>query len=250
MSLDTRAAQEPAGPPPSLAHQARVEWAPVPRVNLLPPEVLADRRFRRLQRQLAGGVLAMVVLCVVATLWAQSGVASAQEDLAATRAQGVALQRQQDKYAEAPKALAELDAARASRESALGTDVSWYLFLNDLAVNTPLGTELASVTISMTGKTESTPSTVPLTPSGLGQVRVTGKALKFTDVAAWLDAVNQVHGLTGPVLETAGKAAKDNGSGPGSGSGSSSADASTITYTSTAVIVPAALSHRYDRKAS
>ena len=39
----------PLPPPVPEPLARRASWAPVPQVNLLPPEILANRRFRRLQ---------------------------------------------------------------------------------------------------------------------------------------------------------------------------------------------------------
>jgi Tfp pilus assembly protein PilN len=247
MTTSTQAGpQAPVPEPEPMRPAVRTSWAPVPQVNLLPPEILAKRRFRRLQTQLAGAGVAVVALCAATVVWAQAGVSSAETDLAAVRAQGALLQAQQAKYAQVPKALAELDRVKAAREATLGTDVAWYRFLSDLAINTPSGTQLSSVTITMSGKNATTAASAPLTPTGLGQVKVTGQALRFTDVAAWLDAVNKVHGLTGSGLDSATKPAAGS---PGT-SGSASPAASTVTFSGSAVVVPGALSHRYDRKAS
>jgi Tfp pilus assembly protein PilN len=257
MTAQTPTMAEQPAPGPGSAQRVRVEWAPVPQVNLLPPEILAKRRFRRLQWQLGGCVLAVLVGCAAVTVWSQLGVSAAEQDLAVAKDQGVQLQRQQVKYAEAPKVRGELDTLKAVRETALGTDVAWYQFLQDLAVNTPTGTQLSSVTITMTGAAVAATSTTPFTPANLGSVKVSGQARQFTDVASWLDAVDRVHGLAGSGLDTAVKSTTTSQAGSGSSSSGSPSGAtgagsttSLVTFNGTAVVVPAALSHRYDRKAS
>jgi len=184
-------------------------------------------------------VVGVVGVCVGGVVWAQLGLASVQEDLATVRDQGARLEREQAKYADVPRTLAELDQVKAAREAALGTDVLWYQFLGDLALNTPRDTELSSITISMAGSAgESAVVPSPLVPSGLGSVSVTGIARRFPDVASWLEDVNEVHGLTGSALDSASRS--DTG-----------ADAGTteIKFAGNAVIESSALSHRYDRKA-
>jgi Tfp pilus assembly protein PilN len=243
MSLDV---EVPAmsSPPPLV----RLAWAPIPRVNLLPPEVVEARSFRRLQRQLAGVVAAVVLLGAAAGVWAQQGVLSAQSDLNDTQAATTQLQQQQAKFAEVPKALAELDSARVAREGAMSTDVLWYRFLGDLALNTPANTDLSSVAITMTGSTSGSASgsgtgsgVGTAASAGLGQVTVTGNATRFRDVAAWLDAVTLVHGLASPSLQSAAQSQ--------SGGGAAAASAMPVTYSGSAVVTTAALSHRFDRKA-
>jgi hypothetical protein len=221
-------------PAPQASVRERVDWAVVPRVNLLPQEILDARRFRRLQRVLIALVALIVVLAVAAVLWAQSTVAAAQSDLDSTRSQTTALQRQQTRYAEVPVVMAQLDSVRAARESALGSDVLWYRFLTDLAINTPTGTSLSSVGVTLNASAAPVGSTVPLTPAGLGTVKVTGRALKYGDVAGWLDDVDLVNGLAGSSLQSA--------STDGTATGA-------ITYSGTAIVTGSALSHRYDRKA-
>jgi hypothetical protein len=73
--------------------------------------------------------------------------------------------------------------------------------------------------------------------------------MKFTDVAAWLDDVGQVHGLAGSGLTSAVRAGSAAASGDSPSTGATPAP-SQITFSGSAVVVPAALSHRYDRKAS
>src|SRR5690606_10971619 len=152
------------------------------------------------------------------------------------------------------KKLTELDRVKTAREAALGADVSWYRFLADLAINTPSGTRLESVTVSMTGGTTPAAPSVPLAPAGLGNVRVTGQALNLPDVAAWLEQVIKVNGLQGSVVETAtsiGGAQPAGGSGdqstPPADQGTQGAQAEQlVTFNGSAVVVPDALSHRYD----
>jgi Tfp pilus assembly protein PilN len=231
--LDQGASEPAQGEEPGTT---RVDWATVPRVNLLPLEFLDARRFRRVQVGLGVAVLSVAVLLGVATVWAQTRVSAAADILALTQNENLTLQRQQQRYAEVPKVKAELEAARTARERALGSDVLWYRFLTDLAVNTPEGTVLSSVTIVTTGTTADTAGTAPLIPAGLGTVTVQGEANRFVDVAAWLDAAGRVNGLAGTRLSAA---ARDSGSATVK-----------INYSGTAVITSAALSHRYDRKAS
>jgi len=251
MSVDVEAGLES-----SASELTRVEWAPVPRVNLLPPEILAARRFRRLQRQLAGIVLSVLLLGAAAGAWAQSGVLAARSDLAQVQAQTQGLMQQRARYAEVPKALAELDAARAAREGALRSDVLWYQFLGDLAVNTPAGTELTTVSVVMSppaasGTGASTSASAGTATTGtltrLGEVKVTGRALRFRDVATWLETVTQVHGLAGSNLQSVAR--DESSSAAGSSAATSTSTSADVSYTGSAIVTSAGLSHRYDRKA-
>jgi Tfp pilus assembly protein PilN len=228
------------GPSDAVA-TARVDWAPVPKVNLLPPEIVEGRRLTRLRKVLGGGVLVVVASCAGAAVWAQAGVSSAQEELDAAHARGAILQSEQAKYAQVPRILGLIDDAAAARERAMTNDVLWYGFLSDLSLTTPKGISLESLEMTLDdGSTSATRD--PLTPSGLGHVTFSGKAQHFPDVAAWLEAVGTLHGLDGSTLQTATRGTND-------GSAGGTANGNGITFTSTIQVTGKALTHRYDRKA-
>jgi Tfp pilus assembly protein PilN len=235
-----------AAPPTATQPLTRGQWSVVPQVNLLPEEISAGRRFRGLQKALAGVGIVVALGCVAGVLWAGAGVDEAETDLQAVLAQGADLQRQQAKYAEVPATLAELDRVKAAREAAMGTDVRWYRFLTELAINTPSGTQLKSVSITMNDSTAPTAATVPLSTAGLGTVSVTGTAVNFPDVAAWLEAVNKVTGLTSSTFDSAARKESSGDSGGPAVSGGPEP----IEFSGAAVVDPRVLSHVYDRKAS
>lgn len=229
----------------------RVDWAPVPRVNLLPPEILEARGFRKIQFRLGAAVVATLALAAGGTVWAQTQVDGAQEALDATTAQTAVLHRQEARYAEVPKLTTALASAKAAREAALGRDLLWYRMLTDIALSAPSNVWLTTLSVSLeNGSTGAgagaaasggrSPSGAqagdPLVPRGIGKVTVTGTATTYPDVAAWLEAVVRVHGLDGSTLQTVTRA---NASGSGGG----------LQFTSQIVVMESALSHRFDRKA-
>jgi Tfp pilus assembly protein PilN len=225
------------GRPETEVTSARVDWATVPKVNLLPPEILQGRRLARLKRALGAGVGVTLVLCAAATVWAVSGASSAQEDYDAAQSRGAILRTEQAKYAAVPKVLGLIQAAGTARERAMSTDVLWYGFLSDLAVTTPKGVTLNGLQVSLDAPSTSAD---PLLPSGIGTVTFTGAAQHFPDVAAWLDAVGTVHGLDGSSLQSATRA----------GAEAAQAGDAEVNFTSTIAVTSKALTHRYDRKAN
>jgi Tfp pilus assembly protein PilN len=214
---------------------SRVDWAPVPKVDLLPAEIVQARRLASLRRVLAGGVVAVALLCVGGTLWAHSGAAAAQEDLDAVQARGAQLRSEQARYAAVPKLLNLIESADAARERAMSQDVLWYGFLSDLSLTTPKGVTLSGLQVSLD---KPAVATDPLVPPGLGTVTFTGSAQRFPDVAAWLDAVGSVHGLDGSTLQSASR------EDPAAAAG-----ARAVNFTTTITVTSKALTHRYDRKA-
>jgi Tfp pilus assembly protein PilN len=231
-----------AGGPSEAVATARVDWAPVPKVNLLPPEIVEGRRLARLKKVLGGGLLVVVAACAGGVAWAEAGVSAAQADLDAAHARGTLLQQEQARYAQVPRILGLIDDAAAARERAMTDDVLWYGFLSDLSLTTPKGVSLQSLEMTLDDGNSSATTSDPLTPAGLGHITFSGKAQHFPDVAAWLEAVATLHGLDGSTLQTATRGTTGGASGGATGDDG-------ITFTSTIQVTSKALTHRYDRKA-
>jgi len=226
---------------------SRVDWAPVPRVNLLPREILENRRFRNVQVLLALVVVLTLALAGAAFWWSDRAVGDAREKLEVVQAQTVALQAKQRSYAAVPATLAELEYARTARETVMTNDVAWYRYLSDLADAAP--TDVAFQTLSVKvpgpaagGAAAATPATEsatadPFLPAGaLGTVTVTGISGTYPRVAAWMDALDKVAGLDVSTLENATRATDP--------------EDTHVTFSSGITVTDEALSHRFDRKAS
>jgi len=216
------------------AVSSRVDWAPVPKVNLLPPEILEGRQFARRQKVLAVAVVATIATAGAVTYLAQGQVDSAQEELSLEQARTGTLQAEKAKYDEVPRVLAQVDAAKVARQAAMATDVPWYRFMNDLALSTPRSVWLQNLTVTIPAATgTAVASNDPLAPLGVGNVTVMGTASDYPTVASWLDGLDHVEGVDGTAISEA----------------SGNNDKPNIDFNSSGSITPDALSHRYDRKA-
>jgi Tfp pilus assembly protein PilN len=208
--------------------------APLPRVNLLPPEVHEARKARRVQLGL-GVAVAAVVLVLGGVYFTQAKAASsAKDDLASATAQGDTLQAQKAQYADVPRTLSAIDAAETARQVALSNDVLWYRYLNDLSYITPKNAWLDSVQIALS-QSSTTIGANPVAHPGVATISVTGAAKQHTDVAKWLDAASK---------ETAWVDAYFTDSEKTDMNGTTF-----VKFSSTANVTADALSHRYDRKA-
>ena len=222
--------------PPAVAASAPpVGWAPVPRVNLLPPEILEARGFARMQRALAAAVVGVILLAGAGTWWAGSGVSAAQASLDVAQTEGAQLQTEKAKYVAVPQVTAQVDAAELARQQAMAEDILWYSYLNQIAMATTKDVWLTSLTASVAGPQAGSD---PLAPAGLGTLKIDGQATGYDDVAAWMEALDRIAGIKGSELNSATRATTsgDSTSGP-------------ITFAGTSTITPDALSHRYDRRA-
>lgn len=180
----------------------------LPRVNLLPPEIEQERRLRRIQAGL--GVLVLGTAAVVGALFflANAEVNQAQEELDASQARTTTLQARANKFAEVTVVAAQVEAAEAQLSQAMGQEVRWSYFLNDLSLVTPSKVWLTEVTVAQTVDAAAAATAAAATPSGepsfveagIGTVTVFGKGLRHNDVAAWLDALAKQNGLAQPYL--------------------------------------------------
>lgn len=209
-----------------------VEWASVPRVNLLPPEILEGRRFRRVQVLLGLVVLLTVLLAAAATVWASGQVSTAQDELDDTTSRISALTTRRAQYAEVPRVTAQVDAATAARAEAMAGDVVWYRYLGDIRAALPGGVAMTSLGVTKTAAGAGATST-PLSATGIGTLTVEGTAPGYDSVSAWLDALDKIAGIDFTSLTSAAA---------GAGGQSSTA----VSFTSSAVVTEGALSHLYD----
>jgi Tfp pilus assembly protein PilN len=180
-----------------MSTQTTTRLATLPRVNLLPPEIEQQRRFRHVQAGLGGAVVASLVVVGALLVSASGQVGSARSDLDANKARGSQLQQKATEYAEVPLVQGQVDAARAQLGQAMGQEVRWSYFLNDLSLKIPRHVWLDSMVVT------STPSVVGATVAtypavGIGTVVFTGHAYKHNDVAAWLDSLARQKGYSQP----------------------------------------------------
>jgi Tfp pilus assembly protein PilN len=225
---------------PVEAGPVRIAWASVPRVNLLPIEIIDARRFRRTKIMMAATVLGAVVVASAGVLWAQAGVNAANDDLAASESRVTSLQNEQTRYAAVPQVAAQLDAANNARTQAMGTDVLWYRYLNDVRDAQPTNVKLDSLTLTLTATSASAvagPSADVLSTPGIGTIQTAGTAAQYSQVSAWLEALNKLGGTSSSRLSTASKATDVDD------------PTKAVTFAVGAVITSDALSHRYDKKA-
>jgi Tfp pilus assembly protein PilN len=215
--------------------------ATLPRVNLLPPEIGEQRRFRKVQAGLGAGVLAAVGVVVALTLLASAAVSDAQGDVDAATAERAQLQEQQAQYAEVPLVYAQVEAAEAQLGQAMGKEVRWSYFLNDLSLKVPGKVWLTSMTVTQNvedaaaAAVVAVPATGTYLTTGIGTVTFQGNGYAHNDVAAWLDALAKQKGLTQAYFSNSTK--------------EKIGTERAVTFTSQATVTEEALSKRYTQKA-
>jgi Tfp pilus assembly protein PilN len=174
--------------------QTSTRTSTLPRVNLLPPEIGEKRRLQQVQ----GGVVAAVVLSIaaVAFLDVQGGhsVTAAKQKVNTAAAKNSQLTRQLASYSDVKTTAAQLAASQALLSQAMSTEVQWSTYLADFSVILPPTTWLTSVTMSSTLPAGSLTSSTAA-PGEIGTVSVQGVAMKYDNLADWLDSLKPERGL-------------------------------------------------------
>lgn len=207
-----------------------------PQVDLLPPEVRQGRKLKRTKQLLAVALLAIVLLAVVGWVFAKFTLVAANRDVAAAQADTDKLTAEQAKYAGVPQIQSQLTATRNALSSATATEVLWKQYLEAFRAVTPPNVSYDEVHATLSSDPTATQAGDPLQKPSVGQIVFTARAATLPDVAAWMDAVGQIPGLSDPWFTQA--AVTD--------------DQGYVYYkvTGTVQVTSAALAHRFDATTS
>jgi Tfp pilus assembly protein PilN len=170
----------------------------LPKVNLLPPEIAQAARFRRIQLALGGGVVAALGTVTLLYVLAAGSVSDATVQLDAATATSSSLQAQNAKYAEVTAVYASAAAAEAMLTEAMGEEIRYSQFLNDLSLTVPDKVWLKNVTFAQVA----TPPALGATEPGLGTVTFTGVGYSHDDVAVWLESLAKQKGYKDPYFSS------------------------------------------------
>lgn len=175
---------------------------PVARVDLLPPEIIADRRFRRARGWMLLSVVGTVLLSGGVFWLASADADAAAEELALEQARTTELNAEAAQYAAVPAILASVDRAETALDTAMSTDVEWYRYLSQMAVVAPEGVWFTSMTLTAVAPT-GVAGGDPLGPvDAVGDVQTVGRALTYGDVATWMDNLSSVTGYDHVLLSS------------------------------------------------
>ena len=181
----------------------------LPRVNLLPPEILEAARFRRFQlAMVAAGVAAVAV---VGGLYynAHQGVSHAKADLASAQSTQSSLENQKSQLQAVQDVYDQVAAKKAMLAQAMGPEIRWSYYPTDLALKVPDHVWLTGVTATETiagPSTAAAPAATSVLPAGIGTVSFQGTAFSHDDVATWLDALAKERGYSNAYFTNSTKA--------------------------------------------
>jgi Tfp pilus assembly protein PilN len=205
----------------------------MPRVNLMPPEIAEAARFRRLQLAMGGAVVAAFGIVAALYMQAHSGVADAQQQLDAANAQHATLQTQLNSLQSVQNVYSEVAARQAMLTEAMGDEIRWSTYLNDMSLRVPDNVWVTNVTA--TELTGGPTATTTATTSGIGNVAFTGVAFSHDDVATWLESLAKEKGYVDPYFTNSTEA--------------KIGDRTVVNFTSSVDLSDAAKSGRYTKPA-
>ncbi|MGF1647487.1 MAG: hypothetical protein ACFCVF_11305 [Kineosporiaceae bacterium] len=223
----------PGSPPEAVVSLAGLH--PVARVDLMPPEVLQRRRFRRARRLMALGTAgtALVAAAVAVTSW-QSAV-TAREELAGEQDRTRQLQSEAARFAEVPAVLGSIERARTSLSVAMGQEIGWYAVLADVTGSAPETVWFEQITLSAVpaGAVVEDPLAAP---GAVASIEMTGRATDHQDVVTWLEEMAGLATWTDPVFtESATESATEAGQA-----------GAPLTFTTSARLSAEAYTQRFD----
>lgn len=187
---------------------------PAPRVNLMPPEIAEAARFRRFQLAMGGVVVAAAVVVGLLYVNAHHSVDDAQAAKQQALAQEAGLRQQVAKLQFVANAYQQVQDAKSLRSEAMGSEVRWSYYLEDLSLRIPDNVWLTTMAVTQ-GSASSTPSASTPAPTSSGTtatpsviappdevatITFSGVALSHNDVAKWLTAIAAEKGWSDPYV--------------------------------------------------
>jgi Tfp pilus assembly protein PilN len=165
-----------------------------PRVNLMPPEIAEASKFRRFQFVMGATLVGAAGIVAALYVNAHHEVNSAKSQLQTAQADATHLQGQLNGLQSVQAVYSQVAARQTMLAQAMGGEVRWSYYLNDLSLKIPTNVWLTNVAAT---ETPGAPSAAGTT-AGIGTITFGGIAFSHDDVATWLDVLAREHGYANP----------------------------------------------------
>jgi hypothetical protein len=175
----------------------------LPRVNLLPPEIAEARALRNIRFGAGAAVAATAVLVGVFYWHSHGGIATAQASLDSAKSNTAKLQVQLKTYQSVTAVQNEVVSAQSTLATAVGSQVLWSRYMQDMSVSLAGNYWFNSVIMSAgsSSTTVTTGAASPFSdPSAIGSITLTGTAVSHFDVADLLRDLAKENGLSHPYV--------------------------------------------------
>jgi len=196
-----RAAAATTGPrtsrAPKRAKQPSVVVGGVPVVDLLPPEVRAERRAGVAVRRTWFGVAGAAAVVAIAVGAATASGIQAQGDLQAAQAETQQQLLEQGKYTEVRDVQSDIERLTAAQVVGGSTEIIWRDFLTDLQGTLPAGVSVTTITLDQASPiADYAQADSPLQGARVGTLTFTAESATLPSVPDWLDGLATLPGYT------------------------------------------------------
>lgn len=192
-----KVAPAPKAPKAAKAVKNSLVVGGVPRVDLLPQEVRAERRGGQTVRRAWLGVVAVAALVVIGIAGATLYATNANNTLAESQSQTSGFIAEQGKYTKVKTAREQVDLIKDAQSIGGSTEIDWTAYLAKVQATLPSGVVVTAIDL-----TSSSPlvayaqATTPLQGSRVATLTFTATSATLPSVPAWLDGLTQLPGYT------------------------------------------------------
>ncbi|BDZ49064.1 hypothetical protein GCM10025867_13050 [Frondihabitans sucicola] len=167
----------------------------LPRVDLLPREVRAERRAAAVVRRTWLGVAGVAALVLLASASASLLSAQAKSDLSSAQSATVTLNAQQQKYAKVRTVQNQVNLAKAAQSVGGATEIDWTTYLAKVQASLPDDVSMTSVSLdSASPLTSYAQSATPGQGTRIATVTFIATSASLPSVPEWLDDLTKLPG--------------------------------------------------------
>jgi len=166
----------------------------VSQVNLLPPEILASQRQRRLAGVVALAGIGVIGLIFVFYVLQLGNLGAVRSDIEQQQQTNQGLQREIERLREFEELRARAQAKQELLDSVYANEISFSGLLMDVSRVIPSTAALTAMTATSQEPTASVEGETTFT----GRIDVAGLALDYQTVASWLTRLERVRGWVNP----------------------------------------------------
>ncbi|WP_127794274.1 hypothetical protein [Agromyces sp. LHK192] len=178
------------------AQDAGVVVGGEPRASLLPAEIRAERASKKMRRGLVLGVIATVVVAVLAVGGVFALQFNAALQLALAQQGTTALLQQQAEYGEVRQLRGDVTRVQAAQQLAVETEIDWKAYLEQVQTTLPQGVVITQVDLdSATPLVPYAQSTAPLQGARVATIAFTATSPTLPEVPRWLDGLAALPGF-------------------------------------------------------
>jgi Tfp pilus assembly protein PilN len=166
----------------------------VSQVNLLPPDILAAQRQRRLAGVVALAGIGVIALIVAFYLVQVNSLGGVRDDIERAEQNNAGLQREIDSLQEFEALRAQAQQKQELQDEVFANEISFSGLLMDVSRVIPSDAALTSFTAAAQEPTPTTGGSTLL----VGRIDVAGIALDYDTIASWLMRLERIRGWVNP----------------------------------------------------